>query len=72
MYIMYEIENETIEHFMACDTYGNISWEIYWKGIFLNHVENQNTVAKEIKRRHFIRKKKLQKVCLPPILAPLF
>ena len=68
---MCEIEDETIEHFMTCDTYGKTSWEIDWKEIFLNHVENQNTVAKEIKRKHFIRKKKLEEVGLPPILAPL-
>ena len=69
--VMCKKEDETIEHFMTCNTYGKTSWEIDWKEIFLNHVEKQNTVAKEVKRRQFIRQKKLDEVGLPPILAPL-
>ena len=68
---MCEMLEENIEHFMSCESYGKTSWEIDWKEIFGSNVKNQNTVAKEIKRRQFIRKKKLDKVGLPPILAPL-
>ena len=69
--VMCEMLEETIEHFMTCKTYGKTSWEIDWKLIFLDNVENQNTVAKEVKRRQYIRKKKLEEVSLPPITASL-
>ena len=68
---MCEMIEETIEHFMTCRTYGKTSWEIDWKLIFLDDVENQNTVAKEVKRRQFIRKKKIEEAGLPPNMAPL-
>ena len=68
---MCEMLEENIEHFMSCESYGKTSWEIDWKEIFGNIVQNQNTVAKEVKRRQFIRKKKLDEVGLPLILAPL-
>ena len=56
---------------MTCITYGKTAWEIDWKLVFLDNIESQNTVAKEIKRRQFIRKKKLEEVGLPPNMAPL-
>ena len=68
---MCEMLEENIEHFMSCEAYGKTSWEIDWKEIFGNNVQNQNTVAKEVKRRQFIRKKKLDEVGLPLLLAPL-
>ena len=68
---MCEMLEENIEHFMSCESYGKTSWEIDWKEIFGNNFKNQNTVAKEVKRRQFIRKKKLDEVGLPLILAPL-
>ena len=69
--VMCEKEDETIEHFMTCNTYGKTSWEIDWILIYLDNVENKNSVAKEVKRRQFIRKKKLDEVGLPPTMAPL-
>ena len=70
--VMCALEDENIEHFMSCESYGKkTSWEIDWKEIFGNNVKNQNTVAKDAKRRQFRRKKKLDKVGLPSILAPL-
>ena len=63
---MCELLEETIEQFMTCRTYGKTSWEIDWKLIYLNSVENLNSFAKEVKRRQFIRKKKLDKVGRPP------
>ena len=68
---MCEMLEENIEHFMSCEAYGKTSWEIDWKEIFGNNVKNQNTVAKEVKRRQFIRKKKIDEVGLPLLLAPL-
>ena len=62
---------ENIEDFLFCESYKKTSWEIDWKEIFGNNVKNQNTVAIEVKRRQFIRKKKLDKVGRPTILAPL-
>ena len=56
---------------MTGKTYGKTSWEIYWRLIYLDNVENPNNVAKEIKRRQLIRKKKLDEVGLPPTMAPL-
>jgi hypothetical protein len=56
---------------MSCESYGKIPWEMDWKEIYENDVEKQNTVAKEVKRRQYIRKKKIEEVGLPPILAPL-
>ena len=69
---MCETLEENIEHFMSCIAYRKTSWEINWKQIFGNNVKNQNTVAKEVKQRQFIRKKKLEEAGLPPMLAPLF
>ena len=68
---MCEKYEENIEHFMTCEAYGKVTWEINWREVFENNVSNQNIVAKEIKRRQFIRKRKLDKVGLPPLLAPL-
>ena len=62
---------ENIEHFMTCRAYGKVSLEINWREIYGNNVLNQVQVAKEIKRRQFIRKRKLDEVGLPLPLAPL-
>ena len=69
--VMCEMLEETIEHIMTCKTYGKISWANDWRLIYLDNVENQNSVAKEVKRRQFIKKKKLDEVGLPPTMAPL-
>jgi hypothetical protein len=62
---------ENIEHFMTCRSYGTVSLEINWREIYGNNVLNQVQVAKEIKRRQFIRKRKLDEVGLSLPLAPL-
>ena len=42
-----------------------------WTEVFENIVVNQNIVAKDIKRRQFTRKRKLDEARLPASLAPL-
>ena len=56
--VMRETFEENIEPFMSCEAYGKVTWEINWREVFENNKSNQNIVAKEIKRRQFIRKKK--------------
>ena len=68
MYVEFE---ENVEYFMSCEAYGKVTWDINCKEIFATNISIQNIVAKEIKRRQFIRKRKLEKVGLPPHLAPL-
>ena len=69
--VMCSMSEESFEHSMSCKTYGKVSCEIGWKEIFLNNVENQILVAKEVKRRQYLRKKRIEEVGLPPIMAPL-
>ena len=68
---MCEMSGETIDNFLTCRAYGKITLKIDWKEIFLDNVENQITVAKEVKRRQYVRKKKLDEVGLPLLMAPL-
>ena len=66
-----EMSGETIDTFLTCRAYGKTTRKIDWKEIFLDNVENQITVAKEVKRRLYFRKKKLDEVGLPLLMAPL-
>ena len=69
--VMCEKYEENMDHFMTCRAYGKEPLETNWTEVFGNIVVNQNIVAKEIKRRQFMRKRKLDEVGLPPPLAPL-
>ena len=44
--VMCSLTEENIEHFMTCRAYGKVAWEVNWKLIFENNVEQQNKVAK--------------------------
>ena len=68
--VLCSVSEESCEHYMSCSTYGKVSCEIRWKEILLNNVENQIIVAKEVKRRKYLRKKRIEEVGLPPIMAP--
>ena len=68
---MCNLDTENIEHFMKCKEYGIGILNIDLKEIYENNVENQNQVAKEVKRRLFLRKAKLDKVGLPANMAPM-
>ena len=69
---MCDMLEENMDHFMSCLTYGNASCEVNWKEIFENDPDKQNKIALEIKRRHYIRKSKLDKAGLPSNhLAPM-
>ena len=63
-------EEESIEHFMTCDFYGNET-EIPWTDIFGNDSDKQFLLANEIKKRQHMRKDKLEEVGLPYNVAPL-
>ena len=54
--VMCEIEPENIDHFMNCMEYGHGRKIIDWKEIYLDDVNIQVSVDKEVKRRQFIRK----------------
>ena len=69
--VMCDLVLENLDHFMSCKEYGHGNLTIDWKEIFLDDVVNQNKIAKEVKRRLFIRKTKLEKVGLPTNVAPL-
>ena len=69
--VMCNLDTENIEHFMMCKEYGIGILNIDWKEIYENNFENQNQVAKEVKRRLFLRKAKLDKVGLPDNMAPM-
>ena len=42
-----------------------------WKLVLENDPDNQIEIAKEVKRRHYIRKEKIDKAGLPSNVAPL-
>ena len=69
--VMCSLSEEIFEHLMTCKAYGKVIWEVHWKNIFVNNMENQIIVAKEVNRRQYLRKKRIYEVGLPPILAPL-
>ena len=69
--VMCKVLEESFEHFMNCEAYGKSSCKTNWMEIFGNDVHQQNVIAREIQRRHRLRKIKLEEVGLPPTLAPL-
>ena len=69
--VMCKLSDENIKHFMSCKAYGMDSLDIDWKLIYENEPETQFKIAEEIKRRHNLRKYKLEEVGLPSNVAPL-
>ena len=68
--VMCKLSEETIEHFMSCQSYGKGAFEKDWKLIYENYHEIQFEIAVE-RRRHKLRKHKLEEVGLPCNLAPM-
>ena len=68
--VMCSSVEESFDNFMSCQKYGN-NLKTHWKLIFENDPDNQYEIATEVKRRHCIRKTKLDKAGLPPNMAPL-
>ena len=62
---------ENLKHLMTCSAYGNNPLNIHWSEIFGNDVDKQVTIAKDIKRRQYLKKRKQEEVGLPPTLAPM-
>ena len=69
--VMCNSDTENIEHFIMCKEYGIDLLNINWKEVYGNNFENQNQVAKEVKRRLILRKAKLDKDGLPDNMAPM-
>ena len=62
---------ENFQHFMTCSSYGNNPLQIYGSKMFEKNMEDQVVLAKDIRRRQFLRKRKQEEDGLPPILAPM-
>ena len=56
---------------MTCSAYGNNPLNIHWSEIYGNDVDKQLTIAEDIKRRHYLRKRKQEEVGLPPSQTPM-
>ena len=70
--VMCKLEDENMENFMNCTSYGKRPPEISWINIYENDPDEQSLIAIEIRRRYAIRKLKLNEVGLPQLnLAPL-
>ena len=68
---MCKLSEETIDHFMSCPAYGKTSLKNYWKIIYVNDTESRFEITVEIRKRHNLRKSKLEEVGLPYNMAPL-
>ena len=65
IFVMCSLVEENIDHFMTCRAYGKEALEINWKLIYQNNVKNLNIIAKEVKRRQFLRNKNFMRLaCL--------
>ena len=61
-----------MDHFMNFSSYGNDTCETTWNAIFENDTYEQKKIAIKIKRRHLIRKLKIDEAGLPlHNLAPM-
>ena len=49
--VLCKLSEETIEHFMLCQSYGKGAWENGWKLIYENDQEIQFETALEIRRK---------------------
>ena len=56
---------------MTCSSYGNNPLQIHWSKFFENNVKDHVSIAKNIKRRQFLRKRRLEEDGLPQIMAPM-
>ena len=59
--VMCEKKSETIEHFMTCKAYKNITPGYDWKLILDDYPDKQFEIAENIKRRQIQRKQKIEK-----------
>ena len=59
--VICELKAETMEHFLTCESYGNIAQERNWKTIFESDIEIQFDIAKVVKRRQKARKQFIDK-----------
>ena len=50
-----------MDHFMVCESYGDIPREKYWKIMLEDNVDKQYEIAKVIKMRHKMRQDKIEK-----------
>ena len=66
---MCEEKQETFEHFMKCNEYGENS-QSEWTDIFGNDTEKQKTIAEEVRKRTKMRKRR-QEAGQAPILQLL-
>ena len=70
--VMCQLEDENMNHFMSCKSYGKVPFEMNWTEIFESNPDDQNIIAVEIRRRYSIRKLKIDEVGLPQSnVAPL-
>ena len=70
--VMCQEENEDMEHFMNCSSYGKTPLGNNWTNMYENDPDEQKIIAQEIKSRYSLRKLKLHEVGLPQKnLAPL-
>ena len=68
---MCKLWEENFKHFMTFSACGNNPLTIHWSEIFGNDANERVTIAKDNKRRQYIRKRKQEEVGLPPTLAPM-
>ena len=68
---MCKLWEENFNHLMTCSAYGNNPFIIHLSEIFVNDADKQVTIANNIKRRQYLRKRKQEEVGLPPTLAPM-
>ena len=66
---MCEEKQETFEHFMKCNEYGENS-QSEWTDIFGNDTEKQKTIAEEVRKRTKMRKRR-QEAARTPHQAPI-
>ena len=59
--VMCEKKSETIEYFMTCKAYKNITPGCDWKLILDDYPDKQFEIAENIKRRQIQRKQKIEK-----------
>ena len=57
---MCELKEETMDHFMECQSYGTKSEIIKWRDIYKNNTEKQFEIAKEVQKRLKIRNMKTE------------
>ena len=67
--LMCELKEETMDHFMECQSYGTKSEIIKWRDIYKNNTEKQFEIAKEVQKRLKIRNMKKEEAGLDSTLG---